>query len=206
MRNNSWTSKNSEPSIRLPIIVKFDQIQHPRSCVLYSIKSGVVCITLFKPDGPLVLHLQYWLDSSRASCLVKSPPLLSPSHLQLQCVPLALTSGPVHHPRPGSWLSNKGPIWRKWFQNLSCMSFVTVFRFLRQVMKRSLNVTYGDIPTNQTLINAQYWDNKNAVFNLFITYVYNVFSQFYNTKPTAHIGLIAEALAIFFWQMVISNW
>ena len=34
-------------------------------------------------------------------------------------------------------------------------------------MKRSLNVTYGFIPTNQTLINTQYWEYNISVLLLF---------------------------------------
>jgi hypothetical protein len=67
-------------------------------------------------------------------------------------------------------------------------------------LKRSLNVTYGDIPTNQTLINAQYWDNKTTVFLIMYQ---NVLTIENNLHPSLACGARAEALGVLFWQMVI---
>lgn len=125
----------SHPPVSPQLVLSFIKFNIKDLMCCIQLKSGVVFVSCCSIQTDLWLYISTsgWRDSFWVLCLVKSFPLLSPSHLLLQCLPLAEapSSCPPAQARP----SNSGLTWRKWFQNLLCMSFVTVFCFPRQVIE-----------------------------------------------------------------------
>jgi len=150
LRNNSWTSKNSEPSILIApkLLLSFIKFNIKILCVVFNYQVVLLCLMLLKPSRPLTSKFLTCGPAQLLSVLFRDQfPLLlesftSPSHLfPSSCHTQKLSSQATAKAVSALAKLVKGLIWRKWFQNLPRMSFVTVFK--GKSLKRSLNVTMG---------------------------------------------------------------